>query len=411
MPALVVATQALGEPRYPSLKGIMAARSKTIATWSLADLGLDPATLGGAVATTRSLGAEAPPARAATRIVREPAAEAAARSSTSSPSGGSSDGPASGSSARSPRTASLARISTEVATLARTLASGGRDGRPASSSRRTRRPPRPSSPPICRGSRRSTEPAAADHVAAARGAAEAVPRATLGRPVLIGASPDGRDVAGILSALLGWGVLVNATAVTWDDGGPVVEMSVFGGKLLDDQRRSPADTASSPSARTSSRAEPAATPGRVETRRPGRPSRSCPQVQVLERVAEAGARRARSRRPGSSSPADAASAGRMASARRGAGRGARRRRRRDPRGRRLGLDPVRPADRPDRQDRQAGALRRARHLAARSSTRSGCRPPTPSSPSTATPTRRSPSSPTCSSWATCSRSCRRSWRR
>ena len=32
MPALVVATQALGEPRYPSLKGIMAARSKTIAT-------------------------------------------------------------------------------------------------------------------------------------------------------------------------------------------------------------------------------------------------------------------------------------------------------------------------------------------------------------------------------------------
>ena len=44
LPALVVATQALGEPRYPSLKGIMAARSKTIVTWSLADLGLDPAT-------------------------------------------------------------------------------------------------------------------------------------------------------------------------------------------------------------------------------------------------------------------------------------------------------------------------------------------------------------------------------
>ena len=30
MPALVVCTQALGEPRYPSLKGIMAARSKEI---------------------------------------------------------------------------------------------------------------------------------------------------------------------------------------------------------------------------------------------------------------------------------------------------------------------------------------------------------------------------------------------
>ncbi|MGH2464476.1 MAG: electron transfer flavoprotein subunit beta/FixA family protein, partial [Candidatus Limnocylindrales bacterium] len=36
LPALVVATQALGEPRYPSLKGIMAARSKEILTWSLA---------------------------------------------------------------------------------------------------------------------------------------------------------------------------------------------------------------------------------------------------------------------------------------------------------------------------------------------------------------------------------------
>ena len=41
MPALISGTQALGEPRYPSLKGIMAARSKEIATLSLADLGLD----------------------------------------------------------------------------------------------------------------------------------------------------------------------------------------------------------------------------------------------------------------------------------------------------------------------------------------------------------------------------------
>ena len=41
MPALISCTQALGEPRYPSLKGIMGARSKEIATRSLADLGLD----------------------------------------------------------------------------------------------------------------------------------------------------------------------------------------------------------------------------------------------------------------------------------------------------------------------------------------------------------------------------------
>jgi electron transfer flavoprotein beta subunit len=77
LPALVVATQALGEPRYPSLKGIMAARSKEIVAWSLADLGLDPAEVGGTIASTKVLRAEAPPARAATRVIRAPAAEAA----------------------------------------------------------------------------------------------------------------------------------------------------------------------------------------------------------------------------------------------------------------------------------------------------------------------------------------------
>ena len=77
LPAVVVATQALGEPRYPSLKGIMAARSKEIVTWSLADLGLADGplagSLGGGQATTRVVSAEAPPPRAATRVVRESA--------------------------------------------------------------------------------------------------------------------------------------------------------------------------------------------------------------------------------------------------------------------------------------------------------------------------------------------------
>jgi electron transfer flavoprotein beta subunit len=77
LPALVVATQALGEPRYPSLKGIMAARSKEIVSWSLADLELEPAGVGGGVAATKVLRAEAPPARAATRVIRGPATEAA----------------------------------------------------------------------------------------------------------------------------------------------------------------------------------------------------------------------------------------------------------------------------------------------------------------------------------------------
>ncbi len=77
MPALISGTQALGEPRYPSLKGIMAARSKEIVTLSLADLGLDAATVGGAAATTRVVASRAPEARAETRMVRETPDEAA----------------------------------------------------------------------------------------------------------------------------------------------------------------------------------------------------------------------------------------------------------------------------------------------------------------------------------------------
>ena len=70
MPALIVGTQLLGEPRYPSLKGIMAARSKEVVTKSLADLGLDPASVGGAAARTRVTGSTKPPARSATQVVR-----------------------------------------------------------------------------------------------------------------------------------------------------------------------------------------------------------------------------------------------------------------------------------------------------------------------------------------------------
>jgi electron transfer flavoprotein beta subunit len=79
MPALIACTQVLGEPRYPSLKGIMGARSKEIVTRSLADLGLADGSVGGAVATTRLVDSRKPPARAATEVVRAPAAEAARR--------------------------------------------------------------------------------------------------------------------------------------------------------------------------------------------------------------------------------------------------------------------------------------------------------------------------------------------
>ena len=79
MPAVISCTQVLGEPRYPSLKGIMAARSKEIATRSLADLGLDASSVGGSVATTTVTSSRTPPARAATEVVRATPAEGATR--------------------------------------------------------------------------------------------------------------------------------------------------------------------------------------------------------------------------------------------------------------------------------------------------------------------------------------------
>lgn len=79
MPAVISCTQALGEPRYPSLKGIMAARSKDIATMSLADVGVDPSTVGGDHATTTVLDSRIPPARAATEIVRGSPSDGATR--------------------------------------------------------------------------------------------------------------------------------------------------------------------------------------------------------------------------------------------------------------------------------------------------------------------------------------------
>jgi electron transfer flavoprotein beta subunit len=76
MPAVISCTQALGAPRYPSLKGIMAARSREIAIRPLVDLGPDVAPAGGAWATT-VLAADLPPARAAGRVVSGPAPDMA----------------------------------------------------------------------------------------------------------------------------------------------------------------------------------------------------------------------------------------------------------------------------------------------------------------------------------------------
>ena len=110
------------------------------------------------------------------------------------------------------------------------------DGRRASSPAPIR-PPRPTELAALPAARSSPSPSrvrpATRSSPAVAPALAALDRDARRRPTSSSApTPDGRDVAGTLSALLGWGVLVNATAVAWADGGPVVEMSVFGGKLL-----------------------------------------------------------------------------------------------------------------------------------------------------------------------------------
>ncbi|WP_166355453.1 electron transfer flavoprotein subunit beta/FixA family protein [Phytoactinopolyspora limicola] len=52
LPAIVSVTDQINEPRYPSFKGIMAAKKKPVETWSLADLGVDAGTVGLAAAWT-----------------------------------------------------------------------------------------------------------------------------------------------------------------------------------------------------------------------------------------------------------------------------------------------------------------------------------------------------------------------
>jgi electron transfer flavoprotein beta subunit len=79
LPVVASVTDQVGEPRYASLKGIMAAKRKPLETWSLADLGLDAESLRGA-ALTRVVEARPPEAKPPTeRIENVNADEAASR--------------------------------------------------------------------------------------------------------------------------------------------------------------------------------------------------------------------------------------------------------------------------------------------------------------------------------------------
>jgi electron transfer flavoprotein alpha subunit len=182
---------------------------------------------------------------------------------------------------------SLAKISTEVATLARTLGeAGGRDvvgvvvgpDPSAAAAELARFVPRVLA---------ATDAVTADHAAATIVAQRLAGLIEKEQPayLLAGAGPEGRDVAGVLSALTGWGVLVNAVGVAWDDG-PVVTMSVFGGKLTTTSGLT-ADHGIVTVRPNVVTAEPAAKPGAVESVNVFG-ELDLPQVPIVQRIEAAG---------------------------------------------------------------------------------------------------------------------------
>jgi electron transfer flavoprotein beta subunit len=65
LPAVISVVEKINEPRYPSFKGIMAAKKKPVQTLSLADAGIDPAAVGlGGAATEVVEHAQRPPRQA-----------------------------------------------------------------------------------------------------------------------------------------------------------------------------------------------------------------------------------------------------------------------------------------------------------------------------------------------------------
>lgn len=70
-PALISVTAGVVEPRYPSFKGIMAAKSKPLDQLSLAELGLERSTVGGAAAGQEIVKVEPAPARAGGEVVED----------------------------------------------------------------------------------------------------------------------------------------------------------------------------------------------------------------------------------------------------------------------------------------------------------------------------------------------------
>ena len=186
---------------------------------------------------------------------------------------------------------SLAKASAEVATLARNLAE---ESGASAAGIVVAADPAPAAKELAGYLGRVVavaDPVASDHAWAAISAQRAAevltasPEAPVA--VLTGAGADGRDVAGTLAALLERPTLVNATAVTWE-GGPSVEMSVFGGKLVTRSTFTDGEWGIVTVRPNVVTAELAATSGAVETVSPDA-ELALPTVRIVDRIQEAAA--------------------------------------------------------------------------------------------------------------------------
>ncbi|MDQ2751194.1 MAG: electron transfer flavoprotein subunit beta/FixA family protein [Actinomycetota bacterium] len=70
-PAVISVVEKINDPRYPSFKGIMAAKSKPVTTLSLSDLGIEAGEAGLANASTQVVSFENAPPRAAGQTVKD----------------------------------------------------------------------------------------------------------------------------------------------------------------------------------------------------------------------------------------------------------------------------------------------------------------------------------------------------
>jgi electron transfer flavoprotein beta subunit len=71
LPLVASVTDQSGEARYPSFKGIMAAKKKPVETWSLSDIGVDAEKVGLDAAYTSVEGTEERPPRSQGEIVTD----------------------------------------------------------------------------------------------------------------------------------------------------------------------------------------------------------------------------------------------------------------------------------------------------------------------------------------------------